>query len=138
MYSTNELKEFFKKDIFATEVVGIEILEAKNDYAKCMLNISDNHKNAKGIVMGGAIFSLADFTFAVAANQHESYYTVSTTSSISYLRPAIGKRLYAETTLLKEGKTVCFYEVKVYNEIKDVIAKASFSGTHIFKNKENN
>ena len=138
MYSTNEVKNFFKKDIFATEVVGIKILEAKNDYAKCELEINDSHKNAKGIVMGGAIFSLADFTFAVASNQHESYYTVSTTSSISYLKPAIGKRLYAETTLLKEGKTVCFYEVKVYNEIKDVIAKASFSGTHIFKNKENN
>ncbi len=137
MYSTNEVKEFFKKDIFATELVGIKILEAKNDYAKCELEINDSHKNAKGIVMGGAIFSLADFTFAVASNQHESYYTVSTTSTISYMLPAVGRKLTAESVILNNGKTICFYEVNVKNDRGDLIAKASFSGTHIFKSRDN-
>jgi len=136
MYTKDELKEFFKNDIFATKLVGIEIDEAMDDYAKCSLVINDNHKNAKGIVMGGAIFSLADFTFAVSSNQHEEYYTVSTTSNISYMRPAIGKKLYAKSVKLKEGKTVCFYEVNVYGDKDELIAKASFSGTHIYKSRD--
>ena len=135
MYSKDELKNFFKNDIFATKLVGIEIDEAHDDYAKCSLEINDNHKNAKGIVMGGAIFSLADFTFAVSSNQHEEYYTVSTSSNISYMRPAIGKKLYAESVKLREGKTVCFYEVNVYGDNDELIAKASFTGTHVYNVK---
>ena len=96
MYNIEYLKEFFKDDLFAMKRLGAEIVEAHNDYAKCRVEITKEHFNAKGIIMGGAVFSLADFTFAVATNQNEDYNTVSTTASISYVRPATGKYLYAE------------------------------------------
>ena len=133
MYNIEYLKEFFKDDLFAMKRLGAEIVEAHNDYAKCRVEITKEHFNAKGIIMGGAVFSLADFTFAVATNQNEEYNTVSTTASISYVRPATGKYLYAEAIKIRDGKTVCFYDVNVYNEKNILIAKVNISGTHIKK-----
>ena len=133
MYNINELKEFFKNDLFAVKSVGIEIIEANNDYAKCQFKVTPNHMNARGVVMGGALFSLADFTFAVATNQHEEYYTVSTTSNISYMRPAKGNYIYAEAIKLRDGRTICFYDVNIYDDKNELVAKANFSGTHVLK-----
>lgn len=133
MYDLEYLREFFKDDIFATKLLGAKILEAKDDYAKCSFEINSDHMNAKGIVMGGAIFTLADFTFAVATNQHEEYYTVSTTANISFMRPGMGNVLYAEAIKLRDGKTMCFYDVNVYNDKNTLIAKVNVSGTHVAK-----
>ncbi len=133
MYSLEYLKDFFKNDLFAIKLLGAEILEAHDDYAKCSFKITRDHQNAIEIVMGGAIFTLADFTFAVATNQHEEYNTVSTTANISYLNPGRGEILYAEAIKIRDGKTVCFYDVNVYNEKNILIAKVNISGTHIKK-----
>lgn len=133
MYSLDYLKEFFKEDLFAVKLLGAKIVEAHDDYAKCEFDVTKDHKNAIDIVMGGAIFTLADFTFAVATNQHEEYNTVSTTANISYLRPGKGDKLYAEALKIRDGKTVCFYDVNVYNDKDILIAKVNISGTHIYK-----
>jgi len=133
MYNLDELNEFFKNDIFATKLLNAKILEANNDYAKCFFEITADHKNAKGVVMGGAIFSLADFTFAVATNQHEEYYTVSTTSNVNFIRPAFNGKLTAEAIKIKDGKTICFYDVNVYDDKNTLIAKMNITGTHIKK-----
>jgi len=133
MYSLEYLKEFFKDDLFATKLLGAEILEAKDDYAKCKFSVNKDHQNAKEFVMGGAIFTLADFTFAVATNQHEEYYTVTTNSNISYLRPCQSKCLYAEAKKVRDGKTTCFYDILVTDEEGKLIAKVNTIGNHILK-----
>ena len=133
MYSLDYLKEVFKNDLFAVKQLGARIIEAHDDYAKCEIDVFDIHKNAKGIIMGGAIFTLADFTFAVATNQHEEYATVSTTANISYFRPGLGKKLYAEANKIRDGKTICFYECNVYDDSNTLIARVNISGTHIAK-----
>jgi len=133
MYTKEELIEYFKEDLFATKVTGINIIEANNDYAKCEFLAKSDHKNARDVIMGGAIFTLADFTFAVATNQHEEYNTVTTSSNINYLRPAISKKLYAEAIKIKDGKSVCFYEINVYDDKNILVAKVNSLGTHIYK-----
>ena len=133
MYSLDYLKDFFKDDLFATKLLGAKIIDAHDDYAKCSFDVEKNHQNAKGIIMGGAIFTLADFTFAVATNQHEEYYIVSTTANISYFRPGLGKKIYSEAIKIKDGKTICFYDVNVYDENDKLIAKVNISGTHVSK-----
>ena len=57
----------FEKDLFAKSS-GIELSEVLPGYAKAVMKISENHLNAVGVVQGGAIFTLADFAFAVASN----------------------------------------------------------------------
>ena len=60
-----QIREFFAKDRFATDN-GATIEEVDDGYAKCSLEIQPHHLNAANTVMGGAIFTLADFAFAVA------------------------------------------------------------------------
>ena len=127
-------KQRFANDLFATETTGVEILDVKPNYARCTLKISTKHRNAMGAVMGGAIFTLADFAFAVAANA-ETLQTVSTNSSISYLASSKGNELFAETHCLKDGRTTCFFETLVTDEKNTLIAKISTVGTKLHSNK---
>lgn len=117
----------FSGDIFATETTGIVIEAAGENYAKCSLETGPQHMNAAGAVMGGAIFTLADFTFAVAANS-EAMNTVSLTSSISYLSASKGGRLTAEANCVRSGRNTCHFIVTVCDEDGKVIASVSTTG----------
>ncbi len=117
----------FKGDIYATETTGITIDAAGKDYARCSLETGPEHMNAAGAVMGGAIFTLADFTFAVAANS-ESMDTVSLTSSITFLSAAAGGRLTAEAKCVRSGRSTCHYIVTVSDSRERVIASVSVTG----------
>ena len=65
----NTLREKFVQDLFVSQGLGAVIDEAHYGYAKCSMEIEPRHCNALGIPMGGTIFTLADFAFAVASNQ---------------------------------------------------------------------
>ena len=66
-------------------------------------------------VMGGALFTMADFTFAIAANSGQQH-TVLMTSSIVYLSPAITSKLTAEANCIKAGKRTCTYCVDIFDD----------------------
>ena len=130
----NELlraREFFKNDRYATEQTGIEILEVSKNYAKCRLTLDERHLNAVGHPMGGVMYTLADFVFAVATNFDAECITVTTVSQICYLNPAKGKELYGESKLIKDGRTTCFYEVKIYDETGVDVAIVTVTGAHL-------
>lgn len=80
----SEVQERFKKDLFATETTGIEIIDVGDHSAKCVLHLTSKHLNAMGAVMGGVIYTLADFAFAVAAN-HAVLDTVSVSGDIKFI-----------------------------------------------------
>ena len=126
-----QTKEYFKNDLFATEATGIVIEAVEEGYAKCSLILRDHHKNAAGQVMGGVTFTLADFTFAVAANAGRSSHTVTAVSNISFLSPAKGKILYGESRRIKDGKRNCFYEILVTDELGTQIALVNTNGVHL-------
>ena len=117
----------FAGDIYATETTGIIVEAAGRDYAKCSLETGPQHMNAAGAVMGGAIFTLADFTFAVAANSEEMN-TVSLTSSITYLSAARGGKLTAEANCVRSGRNTCHFIVTVTDSEGRVIASVSTTG----------
>ncbi len=131
MTDLEKAREFFIKDIYATETTGIIIEEVGENYAKCSLSLSEKHKNALGQIMGGVFYTLADFTFAIASNFNKENHTVTTTSQISYLRPAAGNKLISESVLLKEGRKTCFYEIIIKDNLDNLVAKVSTNGTHI-------
>lgn len=122
-----EASRIFSNDLFATERVGAEIIAIGTDYAKVGCDISPGHLNARGAVMGGVYFTLADFCFAVASNIGD-YFTVSVNSSISFLAPAKGKKLFAESRLLKNGSSLCFYEISVTDDMGTLCALVNATG----------
>ena len=43
---TESAREFFKNDRYATDATGIEIMEARENYAKVCLKTEEKHQNA--------------------------------------------------------------------------------------------
>ena len=118
-------REFFYQDKFAVNT-GITLDDLTEDKAICSLNISDEHKNAYGGVMGGVIFTLADFAFAVLSNQIHQL-TVAQQVSINYLSAPKGDKLIAEATCRKDGRTSSIIIVNISDDLgRDV---AQFVGT---------
>ena len=87
MTDLEEAREFFGGDLYATETTGIIIEEVGEPYARCSMEIARKHQNA----YGGATFTLADYTFAVASNFRQPQ-TVSVTSQINFIGMAKGKK----------------------------------------------
>ena len=123
--SLEEAREFFYKDKFAVET-GVTLDELTEDKAICSLEITDIHKNAYGGVMGGVIFTLSDFAFAVLSNQlHQP--TVAQQVSINYLSAPKGNKLTAEAYCRKNGRTSSIIIVDVSDDVgRDV---GQFVGT---------
>ena len=121
-------RRIFKEDYFATEAAGIVIDKVEPGYAKCTMPLGTIHKNAAGNVMGGAVFTLADFAFGVAANTEERVSTVSLTSEIRFIGFSKGSVLTAEARRIREGKSVAFYDVEVCDDLGTVVAKVAMTG----------
>ena len=128
----SHLKEKFVNDLFVSQGLEAVIDEASYGYAKCSMEIQPRHCNALGIPMGGAVFTLADFAFAVAANP-EGRDVVTQASQITFLKPAKGKYLTAIANQVKDGKRICFYEVKVTDDLGNDVAFVTING-YVVKN----
>lgn len=126
MADLEKVRSFFKGDIFAMNM-GIEIVKADEEESICTLKICPSLFNAGNTVQGGAIFTLADLAFAVAANC-EGTHTVTQNASVNFLRPGTGVELIATATKIHAGKKTCHYAVRVENEQGKLIAHIGING----------
>jgi len=127
MTNLEEARAYFTQDRFATEN-GAVIREIGEGYAVCSLELTERHRNALGNVMGGAVFMLGDFAFAVASN-YGKRPTVSTTTQITFLRPAKGNSLLARAEKIREGRSSVYYEVSVWDEPGNLVARLTAGGS---------
>lgn len=128
MSALEEIRNRFQNDHFATETTGIIIDSAKPGRAVCSLDLEKRHMNENNVPMGGAVFTLADFTCAIASNGYSGRMTVSQNASITFLSPAKGKRLIAEASCLREGHTTVLMSVDVRDELGTYVAHATVNG----------
>lgn len=127
MNTLEEARNYFKNDHFATEN-GAVIAEIADTYAVCTLSLTDHHRNAMGNVMGGVLFMLGDFAFAVASNFGKPH-TVSATSQITFLRAAKGDRLTARAELVRQGRSTVYYEISITDGTGALAARMTASGS---------
>ena len=120
-----DARGYFSCDRFATEN-GMTLDELDETHAVTSLTVDARHKNAYGGVMGGAIFTLADFAFAALSNDRERI-TVAQQVSINYLSPVKGSRLVATARYKKDGRNSCVVNVDVADDTGREIAQ--FVGT---------
>ena len=120
------IRNFFQNDRFATDA-GAIIEWIRPGEVQCSLEIGPQHKNAAGILQGGVSFVLADFAFAVAANAAHPI-TVSLNNQITFLKPPKGAKLIARAREISSGKTTCYYEVEVTDELETRIAHMTVTG----------
>ena len=124
--SPAEAAAFFQDDRFATEM-GITIESLSETSCTCKLEVTEHHRNAVGGVMGGAIFTLADFAFSVHCNNlHKP--TVGQNNTIHYVSGAKGNTLYATTKCLKDGRSTGVYEVEVTDDTVRLLAVMTATG----------
>lgn len=123
--SIEDAREYFSQDRFATEN-GMVLDNVGEGFAECSLVLTGGHKNAYGGVMGGAIFTLADFAFAALANDRERV-TVAQQVSINYLNAPKGAKLFAKARYLKDGRSSCVAVVDVTDDSGRHVAR--FTGT---------
>ena len=125
-HSLEEARAFFVNDRFATDNF-MTLEELTEDGAVCAMEINSRHMNAEGHLMGGAILALADFTFAVAANNAHRP-SVAQQMSLNFLNASKGKKLVAAASCLKSGRTSCVYVISIKDDLGRDIAQAVFTG----------
>lgn len=118
-----ELNAFFGHDRFAAQA-GCRIVEGARDHAVCEMAIEDYHRNALGNVMGGAVFTLADFALAVASNTGQAP-SVSVSSTIDFMSASKGARLIATCDADKSGRRLGFYTTDVADDTGRRIARVT-------------
>ncbi|MDR2110687.1 MAG: PaaI family thioesterase [Spirochaetaceae bacterium] len=127
-----KIRDFFSADRYA-RAAGIVIDSVREDSVICGMEIRDIHRNAGGAVQGGAIFTLADFAFAVHSNLDMLRgapvgVTVGQSCGISFLKSSRGKRLVAESVCLSKGRTMSVYRISVRDDLGVFIAEMYGNG----------
>ncbi len=106
-------------------MMGFSVIEAREGYARiCMA--ADGKRNPHGVIHGGAIFTLADQAFALAANTGGSD-RVAVSANIQFIAPASGDLEAVATYVGNFGKYFT-YRI-VITEGKRLIAV--FDGTSL-------
>ena len=115
MATLEQVREFFKGDRYATDATGLVIEKAEKGHAVVSL-------------MPGDI--MADFAFAVAENcgLDPDSLTVTQSSEISFLKGYRGGKVLCSADIIKDGKSICVYEVKMTAEDGTLLAIAITNG----------
>lgn len=132
-----KLRARFALDRYATDRTGARIDSVVPpsrpgglaEEVVCSLDLEEGHRNATGGVMGGVSFTLADFVFAVASNGFPGESgTVTGAASIQFAGPPRGSRLVATGRPLRAGRTAAFFEVRVEDDLGNLVAVANLTG----------
>lgn len=117
----DKIRQFFiDQDLFARHV-GIELIDVNPGQAKTSMKIESHHLNGAKTVHGGAIFTLADFAFAVASNSHGTL-AMGINTSVSFVKSATKGTLYAVATEQSLNRKLASYSVIVTDDDGDVVA----------------
>jgi acyl-CoA thioesterase len=103
-------------------LLGMEILEASDGYSRVTMDCAGK-MNPGGVAHGGAIFSLADQAFGIAANCCGTH-RVAVSVTIHYIAPAKGK-LVAVARRVADNGTSDTYRIMVHEGDRPV---AEFTG----------
>jgi len=125
------IKEFSENDRLAKQL-GIKLVEVSGGCARVKMEIKDVHLNSVNTVHGGAIFTLADFAFAIAANSHGNI-AVALNVNISFLKAVSEGTLFAEAEEVSINPKIATYNIRVLNEKNELIA--TFQGMAYRKEK---
>ena len=116
-----EVEELLNKDKGFINNQNFKIEDCNEEFVKMSYEIKQEGMNPYDIVHGGVLFGLADTTSGVLAAIHNKK-CVTTSATINYLSPAKKGKIYAVAKVLKEGKSIGYYIVDIYDE-EDSVGK---------------
>ena len=121
-----KMHEEYIKNLFNNcnvgKLLGIEVFDLREGYAKGKLSIRKEHMNVFGTVHGGILFTLADHISGACGNTLEKK-SLLVESSIQFMKGIKeGETLFAEAKLTYKGKKIGRIETKIYSENEEIIA----------------
>jgi acyl-CoA thioesterase len=116
----NHIANYLKQDRFAAHA-GAELVAVSPGYARVRMTVQPHHRNAVGIIQGGAIFTLADYAFAAASNSHGTV-AVAINANITFMKAISAGMLVAEAREVSKNFKLGTYTVEVKDEAGDLIA----------------
>lgn len=126
MVDRNKLNEMIEKNPFCLEM-GMELLEVEEGYARGRMPLSEKSLNMYGGMHGGCSFALADSVAGICACTYGNYVT-TVNSNMNYLLPVQRTEyVYGEARVIRHGKRVGVYEVKLMNDDGDVLCTGTFT-----------
>jgi len=102
--------------------MNIDVISIDDEEVRLSMAVEGN-RNALGTAHGGAIFSLADQAFALAANRRVEP-EVAISATINYMKPAT-ERLEAVARRIEENNKTSVYQVMIHDGGRTV---ATFQG----------
>ncbi len=115
------VKRFFtERDRFAKHN-GIELVSLAPGRAQVKMTLQPHHLNGVDLAHGGAIFTLADFAFAVASNSHGTL-AVAINVSITFLKAVSTGTLWAEARELSVNPRLGSYTIEVKDDTGELVA----------------
>lgn len=127
-----EIQQFFSTEDKFARHAGIELVAMGAGWAKARMKIEPYHFNGAKTVHGGAIFTLADFAFAVASNSHGTL-AMGINTSVNFVKAAFTGILHAEAKEQSRNARLASYSVMITDDAGDVIA--IFQGM-VYRKKE--
>ena len=115
-----EIKRCLKNDRFA-ERTNVELLSVSLGHATAKMVLQPHHLNGLGSAQGGAIFTLADYAFAAAANSHGTV-AVAINVSITFMKAAATGTLWAKAREVSKNFKIGSYVVEVKDDQGDLVA----------------
>jgi acyl-CoA thioesterase len=120
-----QIARFFDRDKLAKHL-DIELVEVSPGQATTRMTIQEKHYNGVNITHGGALFTLADFAFAVACNSYGTV-AVAINVNISFLKATSKGVLTARAREVARSNRLGTYQIEITDEEGSVVA--SFQGT---------
>ncbi|MCQ2165026.1 MAG: PaaI family thioesterase [Bacteroidales bacterium] len=107
-------------DRFA-KMIGAQLTEVREGYARAELTVWENHLNGAGVCQGGVFYTLADLSFAAVANCR-GILTLGISNTITLLKSAQkGDRLIAECTELLDHHKLPYCDIRVTNQDGELV-----------------
>jgi acyl-CoA thioesterase len=116
----DRVKRFLGGDQFAVRN-GIRLLTVTPGCATAEMVLQPHHWNGMQNVQGGAIFTLADFTFAAASNSHGTI-AVAINTTLTFMKAARDGKLHAAARELSKNHRLGTYLVEVTDDVGDLVA----------------
>lgn len=120
------MHEEYIKNLFngcnVAKLLGIEVYDLEEGYAKGKLTLLKEHINVFGTVHGGILFTLADHIGGACGNTLGKK-SLLIESSIQFMKGVTeGETLFAEARLTYKGKKIGRIDIKIYRENEEIVA----------------
>lgn len=105
----------------------IRAVHVKEGYSRIIADLTEESMNIWGIPHGGLLFALGDVAAGLAGQSYGSRKVVTASGNINFLKSPCGcKRLVAIAQVLRNGRSMGFFQVDIRDDQDNLIAAGQY------------